>query len=228
MAAPPITIAPFTNVPAPGSPIASAWAQDITTAVAGRVLPYFATITARDDPSTGLVGAARRIGSACIVGTAAGTTTAMPRIYIWNGTAWDPWGWWGITGRIGFILTRVAMAMPSLAGTDITGYTETHDPDNWYTGAAATVTVPSGMAGLYEVTANFQWSSSTLGPAVAASVSVNGAAYAGNGAPSTYGVHTVHFIRPMVVGDTMKCAGYQDSGSARTVTVTWSAFRLAP
>ena len=30
MANPPITIGPFTNVPAPGSPIASAWAQTIS------------------------------------------------------------------------------------------------------------------------------------------------------------------------------------------------------
>lgn len=30
MANPPITIGPFTNVPAPGSPIASAWAQQLT------------------------------------------------------------------------------------------------------------------------------------------------------------------------------------------------------
>jgi hypothetical protein len=33
MANPPITIGPFTNVPAPGSPIQSAWPQQITTAV---------------------------------------------------------------------------------------------------------------------------------------------------------------------------------------------------
>lgn len=32
MANPPITIGPFTNVPAPGSPIASAWAQQLTQA----------------------------------------------------------------------------------------------------------------------------------------------------------------------------------------------------
>ena len=31
MANPPITIGPFTNVPAPGSPIASPWAQQLTT-----------------------------------------------------------------------------------------------------------------------------------------------------------------------------------------------------
>lgn len=36
MANPPITIGPFTNVPAPGSPIASNWAQQITQYVVDR------------------------------------------------------------------------------------------------------------------------------------------------------------------------------------------------
>ena len=36
MANPPITIGPFTNVPAPGSPIASAWPQQITQYVVDR------------------------------------------------------------------------------------------------------------------------------------------------------------------------------------------------
>lgn len=36
MANPPITIGPFTNVPAPGSAIASAWAQDISRYVSRR------------------------------------------------------------------------------------------------------------------------------------------------------------------------------------------------
>ena len=38
MANPPITIGPFNNVPAPGSPIASAWAQSITTDYNTKVL----------------------------------------------------------------------------------------------------------------------------------------------------------------------------------------------
>lgn len=36
MANPPITIGPFTNVPAPGSPIRSDWPQQITTYVVNR------------------------------------------------------------------------------------------------------------------------------------------------------------------------------------------------
>jgi len=39
MANPPITIGPFTNVPAPGSPIASAWPQQITTYVVNDLQP---------------------------------------------------------------------------------------------------------------------------------------------------------------------------------------------
>lgn len=37
MANPPITIGPFNNVPAPGSPIASAWPQSITNMVVGNM-----------------------------------------------------------------------------------------------------------------------------------------------------------------------------------------------
>lgn len=46
-AAPPITIGPFTNVPAPGSPIRSDWPQDISTYVANN-LGVYATQAAMD------------------------------------------------------------------------------------------------------------------------------------------------------------------------------------
>ena len=53
MANPPITIGPFTNVPAPGSPIASAWPQQITTYVVNRFLTQAAF-----DHAGGTTGAA--------------------------------------------------------------------------------------------------------------------------------------------------------------------------
>lgn len=43
-ASPPITIGPFTNVPAPGSPIRSDWAQDISTYVTNYLPTIFVTI----------------------------------------------------------------------------------------------------------------------------------------------------------------------------------------
>lgn len=44
MANPPITIGPFNNVPAPGSPIKSDWAQAITTYVVGKAAPLHAVV----------------------------------------------------------------------------------------------------------------------------------------------------------------------------------------
>jgi hypothetical protein len=229
MASPPITIAPFTNVPAPGSAIQSAWAQDITNYVAGRVLPYYATTTARDDPSTGLVGAARRVGSACIVGTATGTTTGMPRVYTWDGSTWQLQSWWaggsGGATRPGVELS-LAGPISNVTNTDLTSWTEVRDPDGWYPGAGTTLTVPAGMGGLYAVTFSGIWST-IPGTSSGGSLVVNGTGVAGCASSPQY-TFAATYVAPLAAGATIRAQVYQNSGGNCTCTMRLNVARFGP
>jgi hypothetical protein len=225
MASPPISIPPFTNVPAPGSAISSPWAQDLTNYVAGRVLPYYANTSDRDNPTTGLVGAARRIGSACIVGTAAGTGTAMPRWYVWDGTTWQLMGWWAGAGRPGFDLT-LAGPISNATTTDLNNWTEVRDLDNWYPGSGTTMTVPAGHAGVYLIEFAGVWSTSpgtTSGGSLV--IGGTGAAGAATSPMLTFGAVA---LRSLAVGDTIRAQVHQTSGANCTCTMRLNCQRFGP
>jgi hypothetical protein len=66
------TIGSQTNVPDPGSPITSPWAQD----TARKIVHTFANVAARDAWST------RPDGAMCV-------TTDTDTLWLWNGTAWS-------------------------------------------------------------------------------------------------------------------------------------------
>jgi hypothetical protein len=224
MPSPPISIPPFSTVPAPGSGILSPWAQEISAYIAGRSLPYYATTVARDDPTTGLSGAHRRTGSCCIVGTAAGTGTALPRVYLWDGTAWQPIASWGSTGRIGFELTRT-QSIAHNTYTDLTSWTESYDPDGFYPGSGTTATVPAGLGGVYLLTAHGLWA--TAAGVSGGTLVVNGAAFAG-GESSPSAAWNAIAVAALAAGATLRAQVFHNSGAANNVTARMTMHRLSP
>jgi hypothetical protein len=168
---------------------------------------YAATTTARDALPTALL----EIGTVVHVGTSSGTTTAMPRIYTWDGAAWVFTGWWAPAGRPGVTLTDAAQTIATATATDVTWGTEVRDFDGWTSGGSATLTVPTGWGGQYMVTFSVAWSAGTgAGPAVWAVI--NGTpAYAENG-PTSVAMHTVSFTRTLAAADTLLFRVFQNSG----------------
>ncbi len=99
LAAPPVTIGELTDVPAPGSPVASPWAQEVTRRAVHR-FPDAATRDAKYPAATAGVGA---------VCTVAGT------LYTSNGTVW--------VGKLRVIGTVLAPSGPGAGGGIIPGQT---------------------------------------------------------------------------------------------------------
>lgn len=79
---PPITIGELADVPAPGAPVYSPWAQEISN----RVIQRFATVAARD---AAWPAATAGNGAVCVV-LAADVTGGMWEVH--GGAWWRPWG----------------------------------------------------------------------------------------------------------------------------------------
>lgn len=112
---PPVTIGELADVPAPGSAIASAWAQEVTR----RTMHRFATVAARD---AAYPAAAAGPGALCV------TTAAPQREWVVIGTAWVPLADWATPA--GYV------AASALAGSQVTPGAGAYDalvgtPVNW-------------------------------------------------------------------------------------------------
>ena len=90
--------------------------------------------------------------------------TDADRLEAYSGSAWVRLGpAWSSSGRTGCVLTRTAnQSISSGTGTftAISWDTETSDPDGFITATSDTLTVPSGLGGLYNITSTVTWASS--------------------------------------------------------------------
>lgn len=86
------------------------------------------------------------------------------RFYVYDGSAWVRVGWGATsTGRTGWAGRRVANQ--SIATTTITSIswdTEDFDSDGFLTPTNATLTIPTGLAGIYMLTASVEWQSDPI------------------------------------------------------------------
>lgn len=144
MPSPPITIGELTDVPAPDSAIASAWAQEVSH----RVVHRFATTAARDVAyPANAVGA----GSVCAVGAAE---------YISDGTVWVLLAPQSAVDTVTAAGRRMGCQITGPAGSTGTGAlavlqftAEVEDTDGLYSpGAPQIVTLPA--AGIWAVSIN--------------------------------------------------------------------------
>jgi hypothetical protein len=101
MANPPITIGELTDVPAPGSPIASPWPQEVTR----RIMHRFATVTERN---------AKYPAAAAGAGALSIVTAAPQRIAYSDGTKWVALADWTAPRGV------LAVAKSTVAQTGIT------------------------------------------------------------------------------------------------------------
>lgn len=154
-AVPPVTIGELGDVPAPGSPIASQWATEVTR----RSLHRFANVATRDAnyPAAG-AGA----GAVCV-------TLDTNTEWVSNGTTWLPTGY-GLA-RLQLLANfsgpaTNGAAIPWAASSNVGGFTP-----------GATVAFPANSPGLYAITVSITYTAGTVTASAYYSIVVGGTTF---------------------------------------------------
>lgn len=208
---PPIVVGELTDVPAPGSPIASAWSQEVSN----RIVHRFATKAALD-------GWAAANGSRAVV-----VVAGAVRDYLRSANVWVPT--LGYSWRV-----RQTAAQSINPGAIIIVPFNTEDFD---TSAIVTVpqtifVIPVGLDGLWTITANAAMAA-TVGPRFFISIEI---ASTVPGVQASYrasfaGEDTAGIERslPLAAGDTVRIGLFHTAGAAQSMTNAWmSATRIGP
>lgn len=148
------------------------------------------------------------------------------RVYVDTGSAYVRTGWYSTTGRTGCTLRRAAnQSITNATPTNVSWDTEDYDSDGYIAVTATTVTIPSGLGGLYSVSyrgslANFPGARGFMGMTVA------GVIYRSVFTGDTEGHAST--IRPLAAADTIVADVYQTSGGALNFTGRLDVYRIGP
>lgn len=169
--------------------------------------------------------------------------TDTDRMLVYDGSAWQRVNHTAAAGRTGCRLRRASASSAITSGTThtITWDTEDADTDGFIAVSATTVTIPSGLGGLYACTAGIIWSGNPTGGTgvgvwTALKFSIGGTNYAvadhnySNGANvSTGGVYVtgVSATLYLAAADTIQVEVQNGAGTNRTVTGFLHVHRVA-
>lgn len=159
------------------------------------------------------------------------TETDTDRIVCYDGTNWVRVGNYGSAGRSGVQLARIAtqaIATGSATFTAVSWDTETTDTDGYITAPSDTITIPTGLGGLYAISAVIAWSASP-GTDSSIEVYVNGTTSwrhpIGAGAQMT--TCAVSVIVPVAAAGTVQIRLSQGSGTSKNITGNLEMWRLS-
>lgn len=152
--------------------------------------------------------------------------TTNDRLSVYSGSAWVRTGHYSTTGRTGFALRRVAtQSVATNTAANISWDTEDFDSDSFFAPTSATVTIPSGLGGLYAVTFQIETGFPTNGSAAKMSIAAGGVTYAlGWGGYDARG--TLSVTIPLAAADTIVCAVLQNVGGTATFTGRLYGYRI--
>jgi hypothetical protein len=184
--------------------------------VRDQVISQFASTGARDSAITAPVE-----GMVCVV-------TGTDTLYAYDGAAWQRIRHYSSSGRVGGTWTRATnLSCANASFTDLTFTAETADSDGFLTPTSATLTVPSGLGGLYAYDLSFTWAST---PGTAGVVVFKGASVL-HGIQSAYTASNITGISGTVLlaaADTLKFQVTQNSGGALNLNpATFHFYRIA-
>jgi hypothetical protein len=211
---PPISWGELHDVPAPGSSIASPWAQDVTHRIAHR----FATTTDRDTnyPAGGAGG-----GAVCYVAA----TAAM---YMSDGSIWHQLARQAAADTITAATRRMGCEVGGAAGSTGPGnfvtlsfITVYQDTDGLYSGSTPDK-ITINAAGIWGVTLNIAFSGGLDGTGNV-DLMVNGSLLQSAAGKWKTGSGSVTMIRPLSPGTTIGGRFYTDANSP---VVNWSSTTL--
>jgi hypothetical protein len=153
------------------------------------------------------------------------------RLEQYDGSAWQRVAWSTSAGRTGWRLRRAAnQSIPNTTPTDISWDTEDTDTDGFITVTAATITVPTGLGGLYVIGATLSGPSWVQNAGYTGRVIVDGTGYAlpasGAGEPAVNAPAGMFF--PLNAGSTVTVRMTQTSGSAQNFTASCYGWRVGP
>lgn len=206
---------PYTTITT-GTTITASWAN---ASVRDQVVTPFATTSARDSAITAPVD-----GMVCYI-------TGEDRFYSYDGSTWTRTAWNSSTGRTQVLLRRVAnQSVSNTTVTDISWDTEDSDTDGFITATSATLTVPSGLGGLYTCQVGIASSADPgasgfilIQPGTASGVRYSFGGGAGAGAYPNAGAA---WTGPLAATETLKVSVYQASGGASNITGYLRLYRL--
>lgn len=187
-------------------------ADDLQGYLQDQVVAVFATTAARDAaitaPAEGMLAA----------------ITGTDRLYVYSGSAWIIVGHWSTSGRVGCRLRRAANQSTSTGGsTNISWDTEDEDTDGFIAVTSATITIPTGMDGLYAVSARCA-AASSMGATNVLDITTSG--LSSSGTFNGFNIANASLITPLAAGNTIVCSVYQSSGGAVNVTASLQAYRV--
>jgi hypothetical protein len=156
------------------------------------------------------------------------TETDTDRVNVYDGSAWQRWGWWASGGRTAYL------AGISTAGSDATITTatektvvmgtESQDTDSFATaGTSTNVTIPAGLGGLYSITVHIEQTAGGTGTNGYIKVIAGGTTYVAP-AMSSQGTYDWSGVITLSAADTIQVRVYQDSGVSKTIAAPSKIF----
>lgn len=156
------------------------------------------------------------------------------RLEQYDGSAWQRMSWSTSSGRTGFKLRKAAaQSIASGVTTDISFDTEDLDSDGFISAPSATVTIPTGLGGLYIVSAQFigptNWvtNANYFGAVIAAGITCVLPGNAGSGGQTDRNALAA-FLFQFAAGDTVTLRMAQTSGSSQNFTASLTGYRIGP
>lgn len=147
------------------------------------------------------------------------------RIYVYDGSDWQRTGYWAASGRTGVTALRnAAQSISPGSATLISWDAETGDSDGFITPTSTTVTIPTGLGGLYALTARVVWASTPTAGAM--QFVAGGIAYSMPTLNSAGNTHGYNLTMPLSAADTVQFAVYQNSAGAINVTGAMFVYRI--
>ena len=157
--------------------------------------------------------------------------TNQDRLEVYSGSAWVRVGNWSSAGRTGTVLRRAAtQSITTATDTQISFDTEDTDTDGFIAVTATTITIPSGLDGIYAITGAVAWASS---PGANSNVRIELGGVTGD-YRTCVGTSTVAYQNQQVAAtvalaatNTISLRCYQATGASINVTARIEVWRLA-
>jgi hypothetical protein len=154
--------------------------------------------------------------------------TDTDRLLVYDGANWQRVAWTASGGRTGCSISRAAnQSIGTGAGTAISFDTQTTDTDDFFAPTSTTVTIPSGLGGLYAVFFSVAWGAS---PGTTPQIGLGGtfgSRYMHSPPSGISNAATISTVRQYAAGDTIQGLVYQNSGGNVNATAVMQVWRLA-
>lgn len=152
--------------------------------------------------------------------------TGTDRFEGYNGSTWERVGWTTTTGRTGGIWSRAAnQSINNITVTDISWDTESADSDSFLAITGATLTIPSGLGGIYLVCARVAYASSTLNENFMR-ITMGGTTWDNSCPPTTTGIQSITAMAALIATNTIKVSTFHSNGGALNLTGNLWVFRM--